>query len=386
MFNPKRAWRDFWRKVRVEKVVRLTTDDLKYEETESRRIKQLKEKIKALEQQRGYSKGEEAAQTVRANQLEKLLKRKETVNISKLTSERATQISKQQFRGGFSLSRFILALHNGQKKRIWVCSYNMEKRFGEFVDVGIMRDGRLAVLIKTRDKKTVPIITGRSIKDLFRNYAGLGNEVRGGVIRVNLSPEGNFVENVEEHDVPDVVLDGNGNIAVSRLDEDSFIRKLAAKERTIQGLVESHKSLEKVIAHQAEQGQIVELGAELALTRGDSALASLTKQTEQVKGVVSSYATLEKENVMSASSQKLAEEKLEALEMSREKLFAKGKKWFSSDEREAAEEALRSQFEWITENVAKLRPEPEKKPAPTPQAPGVTPYARPTGKPRKITP
>lgn len=354
-----KAWRNFWKKIRTEKIERLKPDDLKYKEDDSERVKELKRKIKALEQQRGYAKGEEASQTVKAKQYENLVARKKTVNISKAANEKSKEIGNRAFKGGFSFQKLFLTTTKSKKKDIKVYSYNMKRYFGIFHDFGILNDGRVVLYIKTNNQ-VVPLLTGRTVKDLFRNFSGLTHSAAKGLFLVNLDEDGNFVENIEEHDVPDVIVDAKGNISITRLDEEAFIRRLGEKERLVNKLVESHRALEKVIAMQSTQGTIKDLGEELATNRANTLDAKLRKQLQSISGIIKSYDELQKESILSASSQKIAEERLDNLEAVRDKLFAKVEKWFPQEDKEIAKDEIKETVEWLMSELKRLNPDKNK--------------------------
>jgi ElaB/YqjD/DUF883 family membrane-anchored ribosome-binding protein len=229
----------------------------------------------------------------------------------------------------------------------------------------VLPDGRVTIVIKNRGHVS-PIITGSTVKHLFKNFSGLKNMIDKG-LAINLDEGGGFVENIEELDVPDVFLDADNNIVVSTYNQDAFIRKLADLRHRINALVERNRTLESLLADSWSDVNISEIGRNLNMTRAETAESSLKKALHETKGIISDYDSLLRESAKTDSARKTVEEINDQIDKAKDKFYKEIEKKFPRDKRDELMAETRKFVEWGIDtikdaaSITKELPQPEVK-------------------------
>jgi len=318
----------------VKEVVMLSSEDAK--------------KLKAEEQARGIAEGIAAAAKEKQRKAEKEVRRAKDVNVNKYLSERAKEIRYEPYKGAFSWRKFFREVE--KKNNFYVYSYNFAKKFGKFYDMSTLKDGRRAIWIENNGH-IEPIITGRTDKDMFRNFSGLSYIATKGHIPINLDENYEYVENIEEKEVPSVMVDGNGNIVVSSIDSGPFIEKLAESQATIDRILQNYKTLERTFAEVVKENKLKEMYKNLGISRAESLEGSMKSQLESIHKLLADQHDLLVSSARVSNEKEIVEDRNKKIEQARDEIMKEFKEKFSETPSEEVERSLQRRIDWIINNV-----------------------------------
>ena len=293
---------------------------------------------KEIEYERGYKEGQITALEEDVKELKKGLSPKD-LNVAEILSKQREQLHLKQYKNSLSLKR----LFNGKdifRKSLKVTSYNSKKVFGEFDDILIRPDGRITVVVRNGKKKD-PLITGNDVHKIFTYFSGLLNTSELGSIQVNLDEKKNFVPNVFEEDVPEIVIDGQGNPNIARVNTESFMKQLIDKEYTINGLYSLLSAYEKEILKYTSNKNLLKIASKFNETRALTAENELAKAIGGVTEIHKSFGDFAKENANKGYSQWLADKKIGTLEEIHESIISKMNDVFGKPETDIAREQFK---------------------------------------------
>jgi len=215
----------------------------------------------------------------------------------------------------------LLKYAKKKKKAIHIVSYNHERDYGIFRDLGISSNGLFSVYVYGVKR---PIISGKNLSDIFRNCAGLANDAKKGMIAINLDEEGRPVENIEQVEVPEIVIDFNGKINVMNHDLRPFIERIVEKDTIISEQLNELRINEMTISELTKEINEEKKKNEILKTENESYKASLSDTLERMKDIQRNYNNLIKNMTILQEDNEMYEEfkekMLKAIEDLHEKL------------------------------------------------------------------
>lgn len=291
-------------------------------------------------------------------QLEKLRKAHESeeeVNIGKKLQEEQKKLSNKSFQGAISF-RKLFRLIEKKEKSVRGESVEAESKlggedFGDFVDIWGLNNGQMAAVVRNNGHKK-PIITGRTLPELFRNYKNLPHSVQKGVVFLNLDEDGNYSENIERKKVPNVKLDANGNFIHTQTNQGEFMKILAEKERKLNKLRSQLKASDQAWVKENEDRKSIQDYSDVMKKKYDARSAALTDELEKTKNVLEENRIKrnEKHNLMNALN--MSEDYEDFVDKRRDELLEKVADMIPETKESLAEGRFKSLASWIQNEMA----------------------------------
>ena len=315
-----------------------------------------------------YEKGRRLDTEKEVEELNKKLEGRENQNeIAKSLIEQKEEFLENQ--EGVPTSLKVILSMKG-KRAIFITSYDRKKVFGELADIGISLKGLISVHVHGRES---PVISGRSPNEIFRNCAGLKTDASMGIIAVNLNEEGEYVENWEVIEIPEVVIDFNKKITFLEHDTETVMDRIVEKSEEIDELFHKLKVEQKTVSKMTKDLNEEKKTNEVLETENKSYKSSLSNVLERTKQIQSKYDYMTREKSL-LEQEKLFNERYntkmqEALNKVTDKLAQKsGKTTY-----EEAKEDMQDIIEWFNDNKPESykeisSEEKEAKPLPKPVA------------------
>lgn len=305
---------------------------------------------KEVEYERGYKEGQITALEEDVKELKRGLSPKD-LNLAEYLTKQREHLYLNQFKNSLSLkSVFAVAgLPQFKKKGIKVLSFNMKKNFGELDDILIRPDGRISVVTKNGKRKS-PLITGHDVHKIFTNFRGLLNSANEGIVQVNLDEKQNYVPNVYDEEIPELVQDGNGRIHIARVNTESFMKQLIDKEGHINELYGMLSAYEREIHKLTSNKNLFKVIAKFNEGRATTSEAELAKAISGISEINKNFTDLSKENAVKGHSEWIANKKIGTLEEIQENIIKKMNEVFGKPETDIA----REQYKRIAEDILDL--------------------------------
>lgn len=224
--------------------------------------------------------------------------------IAKELSEQREEILQKET--GISAStKKILNINVKKDKLIHVVSYNRKTDFGILRDIGFSPRGLISIYVRGFNK---PVISGANPYEIFRNCAGLRNDAKRGILAINLDSEGNYVENLEQVEVPEVIIDFNKKINILDYDKKPFIERLIDKATEIDDLFHQVKVGEKAISGLTKEVNEEKKKNEVLEEENKSYKCSISDHLEREKEIMKRYNELTKHMSLLEQDNQLFEE------------------------------------------------------------------------------
>lgn len=281
---------------------------------------ELEQLDKEIEYERGYKEGKISALEDENKDLKISLTPKD-VDYAEYLQKQKTQLRNQQFAGSLSL-KMMFSRSLISKKKIIATSYNSKKEFGVFDDILIRPDGRLAVVVQN-GKSKLPIMVGPTIRDLFRNYNGLNNYIKRGIVMLNQDENGGFVRDENDAEVPELVIDANGKIHISKVNKKKYIEQLIEKDAEINELYGMISAYEQELNKLTSNKNVIKLIAKFNENRASTSEAELSKALQGATEIHKNFNELSRELTVKGNAQFINETKTEQLDVIREQLIGK---------------------------------------------------------------
>lgn len=256
------------------------------------------EKIQHLQKAYAYEK----SKRIKAEQLlNELTSQQEDnrENVAKELSMQKEEILARELGIASSLKKILNARG---KKSIHVVSYNRERDFGILRDIGFSANGLLSVYVHNVKR---PIISGRTPHEIFRNCAGLRTDANKGIVSINLNSDGEYVENLEQIEVPEVIIDFNKKINILHNDTKPFIERIIEKNNYIDELFHEIKVNERMISELTKEINMEKKNNEVLETENESyksdlsdALNRMTEIQKNYNKLTQSLSVLEDDNLL----------------------------------------------------------------------------------------
>lgn len=299
---------------------------------------------KEVELGRGYDKGQIAKRDVQIAKLKEQMKAPE-VNISEKLYKQQQALFWNQFQRAFSLRRFFY-YNMFKRKKFKVLSHNFKKDFGLFHDLIILKDGRWALVVDNGGE-IKPLFTAPTMKEMFRNFGGLSDLAGRGVFVVNLDEKGRYVPNVLEQDVPRVMVDAKGKIALNRQSRKPFIEQLTDAQAEIDEQQNYIETAEDTIREQTGEINRQKLMGKFNKSRATSTEAELTENVKAVENIMKGYRDITKENIQLGLGKSIDHERAEMLENVRNDIIKKMEDTFTKTGVEVAESKYEDIADWV---------------------------------------
>ena len=313
---------------------------------------------KAMEYERGLLRGDLASEQLEKEKLKRTVSRKKKENISKVLNEQQNKLYWSRYREAFSWRSFF---KNLEKKKVFfrVNSYNFMKKFGVFEDLLILKDGSWAIVIRDKEGNTRPIISGRTTKDLFRNYGSLTKTVATRNFIINLNEDSHHVENILEREIPSKVYDGNGKEHVSRINSKEISKVLLEKDETIQSLMEEAQTSEEAYVNENMRSRKKDMISKVDKLRAENAEGDLKKTLQEVADIRSSYDDVNMALSKANYGKKLYEEYNKKVETAIDKAFDKLAKKLPKDAVEEAKGLVQDDLIFASNAILKNKAPPQ---------------------------
>lgn len=294
---------------------------------------------KDLEYERGYKEGQIGALEEEKKDLQMSLGKvtaDKDIDIAKYLQKQQKSMYYNQFNNSLSMKKMFAGI-SYLKKPIKVTSYNSKKLFGELDDILIRPDGRFAVVSKNGKGKE-PIMVGPTVRELFRNYEGLSNNVALGFLQLNLDENKKFVRNEEDADVPEVVIDGTGKINISRINKEKYLKQIIDKESQINELYGIVGMYEEELQKLTSNKHLLKLISKHNESRASIAETELVNSIKSINEVHASYSELTKELAQKGNQEYLNERKINQMDNIHDKIISKMDEVLGKAETEVARE------------------------------------------------
>ena len=275
---------------------------------------------KEVEYERGYKEGQITALEEDVKELKRSLSPKD-LNVAELLTKQRDQLHLNQYKNSLSLKNVFGGIPL-RKKGIKVASYNMKKVFGELDDILVIPDGRLSIVVKNGKKKE-PLITGHDIHRIFTNFKGLLNSANVGIVQVNLDEKQSYVSNVNDEEIPELVIDGNGKLHIARVNTEGFMTQLIEKENKINELYNIMSAYEREIHKLTSNKNLLKVISQFNEGRATTSETEYLKVFKGVMEIHKNFTDITKEIAVKGHSQWIAEKKIDTLEDMQEKIIAR---------------------------------------------------------------
>ena len=270
---------------------------------------------KDLEYERGYKEGQIGALEEEKKDLQMSLGKvtaDNDIKIAEYLQKQKKSMYYKQFQNSLSMKKMFAGI-SYLKKPIKVTSYNSKRMFGELDDILIRPDGRFVIVARNGHGKE-PIMVGPTVRELFRNYEGLSNNIALGFLQFNLDEDRRFVRNEEDAEVPEVVIDGQGKINISRVNKEKYLKQLIDKESDINELYGVIGMYEEEIQKLTSNKHLLKLISKHNEHRASIAETELVKSLKSINEVHSAYSELTKELAQNGNNEFLNEKKILQME------------------------------------------------------------------------
>lgn len=320
---------------------------------------------KEIEYERGFKEGQITALEEDVKELKHTLSPKD-LNLAEYLTKQREQLILKEYKNSLSLKRLFGGIPQLKKSTIKITSYNSKKVFGELDDILVRPDGRITVVVKNGKKKE-PLITGHDVHKIFTYFSGLLNTANLGSIQVNLNEKKDYVPNVFEEDVPEIVIDGNGNPNIARVNTESFMKQLIDKEYTINNLYSLLSAYEKEILKYTSNKNLMKIVSKFSESRAETAENELSKALKNATEIYKNFGDFSKENAQKGYSQWLNEKKIGTMEEIQEAVINKMNDLFGKPDIEIAREAYINTANDILDitkgsKIVIQQPQPQQKP------------------------
>lgn len=196
-------------------------------------------------------------------------------------------------------------LNAKRKKSIHVLSYNRKRDFGILKNVGIAQNGLISIYVKGIKR---PIISGRTPQEIFRDCSGLTNDANRKMISINLNESGDYVENVETIEVPNVIIDFNRKIKVLNYDTAPFIERIIEKNNEFDSVVRELRLEQKTTASLVKELNEEKKKNEVLENENMSYKSGMSDMIERFKEVQKGYGEITKNYSILLDENSLKEE------------------------------------------------------------------------------
>lgn len=307
---------------------------------------------KEIEYERGYKEAQLAMKDLEIEQLKKKLKPDSDLDIKKFLDKQQKSAYNSQFTNALSVKKFFTL---NSRKAHKLLSYDAQRRFGDFEDMLITTDGRIALTVKTKNSKEI-LIVGKTIKDIFCEFKGLSNVAPLGFLKVNLDSKRNYVENVLDREIPEVVIDGNGKVHISQINTKSFMEQLIEKEGTINELVQYISTIESALQNVSGSHNLAKIQSKYNKERAEVAETETLSMFKGVKEIIRSYNNMVKEITSKAVAQGISEDEIAQLEEIKDETLQKLRDKEGKEAVDIVEESYRRISDFLATLAKRVQP------------------------------
>ena len=140
------------------------------------------------------------------------------------------------------------------------------------------------------------------MKSIFHNYQGLNNHASNGFLLVNLDEEGRFVSDPTQEEIPEIVIDSNGEYSLSSFNQEPFIKQIIQKDAVINDLYSQLSAYEKAISKISTNKNVLKLLAKFNQGRADVSEGELAKSFTTINSIHRGYSDITNELSVKAQS------------------------------------------------------------------------------------
>lgn len=244
--------------------------------------------------------------------------------INKSLQKKRKAIIRKQRMSPFDWGRFFKIYNKSKKKwKFRVLSYDLKRDFGYFDTLVTLKNGLIGLSVIDREKKRNIIISGRTIKDILYNFKGLGDMAEKGVFMVNLNENGEFVNNILEEEIPELIVDKEGKYIHSKVRTQPLMDIVIEKDKKIIEQQEDIDTREETIGKLISERSMATLTEELNRKRAETSDTNFINTLRDTKQFITRWDEITKELVKSGTSQGISEDKAVAFENTKNEMLKK---------------------------------------------------------------
>jgi len=299
--------------------------------------------IRALANENAELKTEKAKLLSELGKLRKSKKDKEEEEEVKFAlNEQKNELEKKSYPKFFSLKSFFKKILTNKEfaKKVGFYSWNGETKLGKFGDIGLGFDGRIYLL---DDKKNI-IIHGETLHDIFRRIPALHNDLKAGMIPINLDEELGYMENIEVWEAPEIIPTLDGKFKYAKARKRPLYEYLAELRAKISEQQETIEELEMTITKLQEENDELKIAQRVAEDSAETVRAELSQAEKNVSAIERIFRATERELSQLRDANMILEDNLEKLEKQVETL-----------RKEAEREGVKLSFDKALETIENIK-------------------------------
>lgn len=279
--------------------------------------------------------------------LKNAVEEREKVNIGKELQKEKEQLNNKMFEGAVSIKKLMEYL---DKKKVSGVSKQGGTEFGKIKDIWVLNNGQMAPVVNKNGSKQ-PIMTGKTWKDLFRNFKNLQKSVVKGLAFLNLDDDGNFSPNIEAEKVPNIIMDAEGNFVTTQAHTEEVQKLLAQKERTINKLHKQIKTSDEAWLQEHEDLREMEDWASLTKKRTDSMKSSVKDELAATKDIMQDDRLKSRAMADMMNSMEMSEKVEDRFKEKRDELVSKFTEMFPKTARELEEGKIKKYLSYVQSHM-----------------------------------
>lgn len=227
-------------------------------------------------------------------------------------NEQKKEIKKQQYPEYFSFRYFFDQLQNNKtfRNKIAFYDWNRGTRLAKFGDFGISTDGDFVIL----DSRKRVLMKAGDLGTIFQSYAGLVNDVPTGKIPINVTKDGEFVENPMVFEAPEFTPTDKGKYQWAIAKKKPFYEYLTELREQITEQHEDIERLELTNTHQKKELDEMKVAQRISQNDAETSRANLSIVEKETNVIVKAFRNVSSQYSKVLDTNQINEEKMEKLE------------------------------------------------------------------------
>jgi len=196
------------------------------------------------------------------------------------------------------------------RKKLGIYSFNREKKLDKFGDLGFDSQGFIVLL---NDKQEV-LLRVRNPNELFQSVGALGNDIESGKIPINVTPNGEYVENLMVWEAPELVPTGSGKFKYATAKKKELYKYLNELRDEIGEKIEKIEELELTNTKLQNKVDELKVAQRVAEDSSETSRAELSENETNVSAITKIYRGMERELAKVRDVNSIIEDNLAKLE------------------------------------------------------------------------
>jgi len=254
------------------------------------------------------------------------------------------EIERNKYPKYFSLKSFFKKYFQDKKfqRRIGFYTWDGESKIDNFGDIGLGFDGNIYLL----NPKGNVIMYGRTIYDIFRRIPSLKNDLKAGMIPLNLDKDLGYVENIMVWEAPELIPHEEGGFVYAKARKKPLYEYLKELREQIAEQQEEIEKLEIINNKLQQENDRLKIAARVAGDRAEVLSRELGETENEVISIKRIFKDLEKELTQLRETNNVLEENIDKLE-----------KQLTIMRDKAEREEVKTSFEDALEKIQNIRRE-----------------------------